>query len=279
MKKITIAIILLTLLFTNLSCNVKKNDDKPKDQEHTFFTTLYLIGDSTMADYISYYDSKEDYIKKKYPITGWGQVFQQFMQSDSLLKLRNIIKNDSVYVDNRARGGRSTRSFFQEGRWRSVYQSLKKDDIVMMQFGHNDASSNKIDRYVDIKGYKEFLRLFVNQTRDKGAIPIILTPVAINKSWQDGILGDVHGEYGKAPKDVAKELDVMLIDLNKKSKDFFTKTGKEYVTQKYFMNLPPDTYEAYPDGLSDNTHFQSEGATEVAKLVYIGLQELNITSN
>lgn len=238
--------------------------------------TIYLIGDSTMADYSNNYEKGKDYMKVRYPVTGWGQTFQQFVSSDSLFKIKNIIKKDSVFVDDRARGGRSTRTFFQEGRWRSVYENLKKGDVVIMQFGHNDASKEKTDRYVDIQGYKEFLRLFVSQAREKGAIPIILTPVARNYPWEEGVLKDVHGDYDKAPKDVAEEMKVPLIDLNKLSRDFFTKKGKEYVTEKYFMNLPAGIYEAYPEGEKDNTHFQTEGAKEVARLVFEGLQKIKL---
>lgn len=238
--------------------------------------TVYLIGDSTMADYSGDYDPDKDYMKTRYPVMGWGQVFQQFMVSDSLKKISGLIKADSVIVDDRARGGRSTRTFFQEGRWRSVYENLKKGDIVMMQFGHNDASENHPMRYVDIEGYKEFLRLFVSQARQKGAHPVILTPVARNYPWEDGRLQNVHGEYDMAAKDVAKEMDVLLIDLNKRSMDYFSRKGKEYVSKNYFMNLPPGKYEAYPEGQDDNTHFQPTGAKAVAQLVFDGMKELEI---
>lgn len=238
--------------------------------------TVYLIGDSTMADYSDNYDEGKDYMKTRYPVTGWGQVFQQFMSADSLHKVRGIIQTDSAIVDDRARGGRSTRTFFQEGRWRSVYENLKKDDVVLMQFGHNDASEKKTERYVDVEGYKEFLRLFVSQTRQKEAYPVILTPVARNYPWKDNRLHNVHGEYDQAAKDVAEELDVLFIDLNQRSMDHFSEMGKEYVTEKYFMNLPAGKYEAYPEGQEDNTHFQPEGATAVARLVFEGMQELKV---
>ena len=261
--------ILLALLFFALCAfNSKKK-----------FTTVYLIGDSTMADYSKNYEPGKDYMKERYPVTGWGQVFQPFMSSDSLYKIENVIKKNSVFVDDRARGGRSTRTFFQEGRWRAVYENLKKGDVVIMQFGHNDASKEKTERYVDVEGYKEFLRLFVSQAREKGALPIILTPVARNYPWEKGVLNDVHGDYDKAPKDVAEEMKVPLIDLNQLSRDFFTKKGKDYVTEKYFMNLPAGVYEAYPDGQKDNTHFQPEGAKEVARLVFEGLQKIKLTNN
>lgn len=239
-------------------------------------TTVYLIGDSTMADYSNNYEEGKDYIKTRYPITGWGQVFQQFLVSDSLSKVKNLIKTDSVFVDDRARGGRSTRTFFQEGRWRSVFENLKIDDIVIMQFGHNDAAKAKTERYVDIEGYKEFLRLYVSQTREKGGIPIILTPVARNYPWKDGKLENVHGDYDQAAKDIAEELQVLLIDLNKKAMDFFTKKGQSFVTDNFFMNLPKGVYEAYPNGLKDDTHFQPKGAIEVARLVFEGMRVLNI---
>lgn len=236
--------------------------------------TIYLIGDSTMADYSDNYNPGEDYMKSRYPLMGWGQVFQQFFVSDSLSQLATLIKADSVIVDNRARGGRSTRTFFQEGRWRSVYKNLNENDLVLMQFGHNDAAEDKHERFVNVEGYKEFLRLFVNQTRGKNAVPVILTPVARNYPWENGQLQNVHGDYDQAAKDVAQELDVPLIDLNRKSRDLFSKKGKDYVTQNYFMNLPPGEYEAYPDGQDDNTHFQPEGAKAVAQLVFNGLKEI-----
>lgn len=234
--------------------------------------TLYLIGDSTMADYTGDYDPGKEYMKVRYPLTGWGQVFQPFFVKDSMPQVEKLFKADAVRVDNRARGGRSTRTFFQEGRWRSVYEVLTPGDVVIMQFGHNDAAENKTERYVNIEGYKEFLRLFVLQTLQKGAKPIILTPVARNYPWKDGKLENVHGAYPEAAKAVASEMGVALIDLNQLSMDFFSKKGKDFVSKTYFMNLPPGVYEAYPEGQSDNTHFQPDGAKAVAQLVFDALK-------
>ncbi|MEQ8237744.1 MAG: rhamnogalacturonan acetylesterase, partial [Cyclobacteriaceae bacterium] len=201
-------------------------------------------------------------------------VFQAFFNSFDPAVFNGLIHSDSVVIDNRARGGRSTRTFFQEGRWRSVYATLKKDDLVLIQFGHNDASEKNTERYVNIEGYKEFLRLYVHQTREKSAIPIILTPVCRNYPWKDDQLENVHGEYPDAAKAIASELDVLLIDLNQLSMKAFSVKGKEYVTQNYFMNIPANTYEGYPEGLTDNTHFQPEGAEAVASLVFEALKDL-----
>jgi len=231
---------------------------------------VFLIGDSTVADYTMY----DDYRSKRFPITGWGQVFQSFMSADSLVKVRGIMKADSVIVIDSARGGRSTRTFFEEGRWGSVQRSLQPNDLVLIQFGHNDAAKDKPERYVTIQGYKEYLRLFVTQAREKRAIPILITPVNRNYPWSDGKLSNVHGEYPDAVKEVARELNVPLIDLTQLSCDFFSTKGQEYVSSHYFMNLPAGAFEAYPNGQKDNTHFQPDGAVEVARLVFEAMTRL-----
>lgn len=247
-----------------------------KPAEHTpaggkkKITRVWLLGDSTVADY----SLEQDYQSKRYPMMGWGQVFQAFMASDSLALVRHLVRSDSAVVDNRARGGRSTRSFFEEGRWAEVYRQLTPGDLVLIQFGHNDASVNKGERYTSLPGYREFLRLYVSQSREKGAIPILVTPVARNYPWKDGNLGNTHGDYPAAMQEVADETGTYLVDLNTMSREFFSRKGRDYVTMTYFMNLPPGLFEAYPDGLTDNTHFQPAGATAMAQLVFSAMKEL-----
>lgn len=261
MKKTIQSILVVSLILAG--CHLDENSS----------INIYLIGDSTMADYSDNYDEGKDYYKTRYPITGWGQVFQEFFKGKTAL-LNGSIEADNARIVDRARGGRSTRTFFQEGRWRRVYDSLNSGDLVLMQFGHNDAAEHKPLRYVNIEGYKEFLRLYVSQTRLQGAIPIILTPVARNYPWEDGRLQNVHGDYPDAAKAVAQEMNVLLIDLNQLSIDAFSRKGEAYVTENYFMNFPAEKYEAYPEGKNDNTHFQPEGARAVAQLVFNALQEL-----
>jgi lysophospholipase L1-like esterase len=260
MKKHLLVFLLLSVTALLLSFGLKKKVVK-----------VYLIGDSTVADY----SLEKDFQTKRYPVTGWGQVFQPFLTKDSLRLVKQIIRGDSVFVDDRAKGGRSTRTFFEEGRWSEVYRSLKKGDLVMIQFGHNDAAVDKPERYVNLAGYKEYLRLFINQAREKRATPVLLTPVARNYPWKEGKLSNVHGDYPQAVKEVAKELNVLLIDLNEMSMASFSAKGQEYVTTHYFMNLPAGKYVAYPEGQKDNTHFQPEGATEVARLVFEAMKGLS----
>lgn len=265
--KLTAAFLIVTFL-SGFTCPPKDYQYRPEKKKK--ITRVWLIGDSTVADY-----SLEDgYMSKRYPMTGWGQVFQSFMSSDSLLMVRHLINADSVIVDNRAKGGRSTRSFFEEGRWSEVYRGLQPGDIVLIQFGHNDASVAKGERYTSVTGYKEFLRLYVNQTRQKGAVAVLVTPVARNYPWHDGRLQNTHGEYPAAMRAVADEMNVSLIDLGEMSIDFFSSKGENYSTYTCFMNIDSGVFEAYPQGSRDNTHFQPAGAEAMATLVFDAMKKL-----
>jgi lysophospholipase L1-like esterase len=234
-------------------------------------TKIYLIGDSTMMDYDKY---REDYMTSIYPLSGWGQYFQELFDAKAIASLSALIKTDSVLVDNRAIGGRSTRSFFEEGRWAKVYHDLQAGDLVMIQFGHNDATLERPLRYVTPEAYKEYIRLFVSPSREKGAIPVVVTPVSRNFPWKNGKLENLHGEYYTAALEVAQELEVGMIDLTARSMAFFEEKGEEYVTNNYFMNMEPGQYSNYPDGKEDNTHFVTEGAKEIAKLVLEEMRNL-----
>ena len=107
---------------------------------------------------------------------------------------------------------------------------------------------------------------------------MLITPVSRNYPWSEGgvLEPTVQGEYPGAMKEVAKEMEVYLIDLTTTSAELFSQVGRDYVAEKYFMNLPAGVYEAYPDGQHDNTHFQPEGAKAVAGLVFKGLKELTL---
>ncbi|WP_432452497.1 rhamnogalacturonan acetylesterase [Agarivorans sp. QJM3NY_29] len=257
----TITILLAMLL--SLSFSVRsKEQDMPS-------ITIYLVGDSTMTDY----SLESAYMSHRYPLTGWGQVLQPLLTKDNLADIA-LISGEQALVDDRAKGGRSSRTFFEEGRWEAVYHALQPNDLVLIQFGHNDAALEKPERYVNIQGYQQFLRLFVAQTRQKQAVPILVTPVTRNYPWSGAVLGSAHGAYPAAMKEVAKQLQVDLIDLTSSSAKYFSQQGRDYVTEHYFMNLPAGIYQAYPEGKSDNTHFQPEGAKVVAALVLQGLKQL-----
>ena len=216
---------------------------------------ITIIGDSTVCNYSS----------SKYPQTGWGQV------------IGNFFKSGSVTINNRAIGGRSTRSFYQEGRWAEIVPTLETGEYVFIQFGHNDRDWSKEERYTDTTQYKEYLRLYVEESRAKGAIPVLISPMNMN-AWNGATVREVFCEgennYRGAMMNVAQELQVPFIDLEKKSVALQSRVGSSYAAQFIHLGLSPGEYENFPEGVSDGTHFQEMGALFMAKFVCDGISEL-----
>jgi len=219
---------------------------------------IHIIGDSTVCDYA----------ESKYPWAGWGQVFGLFF------------KSGTVTINNAAIGGRSTKSFYVEGRWMTLLAGIKSGDFVLIQFGHNDRDYSKEERYADTTLYKSYLKLYVTESRAKGAIPVFVTPMNMN-TWNGTTLREVFTErergadYRGAMINVANELKVPLIDLEKKSAAFMKTVGQAYCTSFQFMGLDAGEYPNYPDGSADGTHFQEMGALVNARMVAEGIKELS----
>ena len=213
--------------------------------------TVYLIGDSTMAD-------KE---VKAYPETGWGMPFHYFFDS-------------TVTVDNRAKNGRSTRTFIEEGRWQPVVENLKEGDYVLIQFGHNDEVPTK-KSYTTEDQFKANLTKFVTESRSKKAIPILITPVARRKFDADGKIEETHAVYTQLVKEVANKYDVPLIDLDKESQELVQHFGPD-ASQYLYNHLEPGENPHYPEGRADNTHFSELGARKMAEIVLHDIEKLNL---
>jgi lysophospholipase L1-like esterase len=183
--------------------------------------------------------------------------------------------DDSVTVDNRARGGRSTKSFIAEGLLDALAGQTSPGDTVLIQFGHNDATVSKPERYASPADYRTNLMRFITMVREKKAYPVLLTPVA-QRTFKDGVLGESHGPYSDAVRDLARETNTPLVDLDADSREYFQAAGEEG-SKKYFLQYTPEDHvPRYPDGISDNTHFNELGARVVAALVARRLRELTI---
>jgi lysophospholipase L1-like esterase len=215
--------------------------------------TIHLAGDSTMAPKLD----------EKRPETGWGEMLPEFFDSTR------------VRIVNHARNGRSTRTFLSEGRWKDITDSLNAGDYVLIQFGHNDESKEKVDRYTAPVDYRANLIRFVKETRAKGANPVLMTPVMRRRFDGKGNVRDTHGEYPGIVRSVAAQLHVPLIDMQRKTEQILTLFGPEAST-KLFLQLPPAVNSNYPNGIADNTHFSPFGARIVAALVVEGIREEGI---
>jgi lysophospholipase L1-like esterase len=218
-------------------------------QSHQPSISVYMIGDSTMADRPT---------PERNPYRGWGQMLGQFF-------------DDSVSVRNFAVNGRSTKSFIDEGKWEVVRAQLRTGDYVVIQFGHNDEKKDDSTRYTDPNGsFKRNLARFVTESRAQGAIPILFTSIARRSFDAQGALRDTHGAYPQATRDVARELGVPLVDLLVSTGKLVGGAGPER-SKSLFGYVAKGTNAMYPDGLSDDTHLSVAGATEVARLAARGI--------
>lgn len=212
--------------------------------------TIYLAGDSTCAEKTA----------DKRPETGWGEM------------LGKHFKDSRVRIENRAMNGRSTKSFISEGRWQKIVDELKKGDWVFVQFGHNDSSKEKGERYAPPEVFRANFVRFVADVKAKNATIVLLTPVVRRRFDKDGKFYDTHGEYPDLIRAVANEQKVPLIDMQQKSEAVIKKYGDEG-SRSLFLQLKPDENPNYPKGIEDNTHFNPKGADEMAVLVVEGIRE------
>jgi len=212
--------------------------------------TLFLVGDSTMADY-----STDDN-----PQRGWGQAIKNYFTAD-------------ISIQNHAMNGRSTKSFIDQHRWDTVMNRLQEGDYVMIQFGHNDSKQEDSTRWAPAHTtYKENLTRFVNDVRSKGAFPVLISPVMRRKFDAAGKFIDQHGDYPGVVREVAAAMNVPLIDLHKSSEAMIVKEGVEG-SKRFFMHIPKGHFKNYKGKEEDNTHFSEYGAASVASLVCSAVKE------
>lgn len=210
--------------------------------DHNRKIRIFLAGDSTMS-------IKE---LRAYPETGWGMPFVHFFDS-------------SVVVDNRAKNGRSTRTFISEGLWDKLIKDVKHGDYVFIQFGHNDESEQKTDRYTTPDQFKANLRCFIEETRAKKATPVLFTPVS-RRRFKEGKAIESHELYSSLVREVAETEKLLFIDLDKKSMELYQQLGEE-ASKLLFLQLKAGEHPNYPEGKIDNTHFNELGARMIAQLV------------
>lgn len=223
-------------------------------------TTLYIIGDSTVRNGDGKGTNQQ---------WGWGSLLAPFFDTNA------------ISIRNHAIGGRSSRTFINEGRWQRILDELKPGDFVMMQFGHNDASPlddtarargtirgigdeskeiyNPITKKQEVVyTYGWYMRKYVNEAKAKGAIPIICSPVPRN-NFKEGKVSRVDDSYGKWARETATSTGAYFIDLNNAIAAEYEKLGPDQV--KTF----------FP---ADHTHTNEAGARLNAEFVVKGVQAL-----
>ncbi len=229
--------------------------------------TIFMIGDSTMANKPYDGDKQE---------RGWGMVLQGFF-------------TDDIVVDNHAVNGRSSKSFIDEGRWQVVLDKIQPGDYVFIQFGHNDEKP-KEDRHTDPgTTFDANLTKFVNETRQKGGIPVLFNSVVRRnfmknapendddeklrdkvfsgeKMEEGDVLVDTHGAYLLSPRNVAEATHTAFVDANRVTHQLEQSLGPEKSKRLHMWFRPGET-PSLPKGREDNTHYSIYGAHVVAGLL------------
>ena len=200
---------------------------------------LHYIGDSTVARNNIH----------SYPQTGMSQGLALYVK-------------ESILVRSYAKNGRSTKSFLDEGRWEPVLAAMQAEDFLFIQFGHNDEKPDAA-RHTDPDGsFRDNLRLFIRGAREKGAYPVLITPIGRRLFDENGqFLPGSHGAYPAAMKAVGLEENVPVVDLTAATEAFLASKGDEN-SKPLFM---------WP---KDNTHLKPEGAVIMAGLLAEGLAAL-----
>ncbi|SFL70641.1 pectinesterase family protein [Pelosinus propionicus] len=219
--------------------------------------TVYLAGDSTVMTYS----------KEQAPKAGWGQMLSKFLSGD-------------VTIKNFAKGGRSSKTFINEGRLNQILDQIQPGDYLLIQFGHNDEKSIKVDPERKIytepsTEYKGYIQQYIWGARQHHAVPVLVTPVERRRFDENGKINSTHTAWTAAMKEVALEEHVPVIDLERSSKELFESLGIEG-TKPIFFNVAPGESENYPNGAGDNTHFMEYGAHLMAKLVIDEIKKLDI---
>lgn len=205
--------------------------------------TVYVIGDSTVQTYNA----------SAYPQTGWGQVLGSFFDESH------------VKVVNHALGGRSSKTFIQEGRLETVKNSLQKGDFVLVQFGHNDryfSGDSHKDRMVPFDSLGYWLQQYVDAAKSKGATAVLVTPMNMNMGANGRNIFTEYDVVGKM-LELAKKNQIPYVNLNAKSYNAYSKSmNPNYVSRYQFKMFLAGEYPNYPSGVTNDgtTHFQESGS-------------------
>ena len=214
----------------------------------TTATTVFLCGNSTVVD-------QEDE-----PWASWGQMITRWF-------------DDKVVVANYAESGLSCTSFLAQLRLDKILTQMRKDDYVIVEFGHNDEKEKNAGDGAWYS-YSRNLKIFADRVRERGGHIIFCTPTArrfFNDDHQT--IKNTHGDYPEAMKTVARREHVPVIDLTAMSTTLYETLGEEGSKQS-LVHYPANTFAGQDKPLADNTHFNPYGAWQIAKMVVMGLKQM-----
>ena len=220
-----------------------------KIEPDTTAITVFLCGNSTVVD------------QEPEPWASWGQMITRWF-------------DERVVINNYAESGLSATTFLAQLRLDKILSQMRKGDYVICEFGHNDEKEKKPGDGAWYS-YSRNLKIFADRVREKGGNIIFVTPTA-RRFFEDDqkTLRNTHGDYPEAMREVARRENVPVIELNGMTHTFYETLGFEG-SKRALVHYPANTYPDQPKALADNTHFNPFGAWEIAKMIVMGLKQMN----
>ena len=231
--------------------------------------TIYVVGDSTV----------QSYAEKASPQTGWGQIIGSFFDASKI----------AVY--NAAIGGRSSKTFIQEGRLNALDGKVKNGDYLFIQFGHNDRYFGSKEREVPFDSLEYWLNQYLEKAKSWGATPVLISPMVMN-TYPRNVFSSKYStrsEYDVRDlmESMAKKNGIPFVDLNYRSYVAYgTELSAAYVSRYLFKYFLAGEYPNYPTGVTNDgtTHFQAAGSLGHAEWIVeeleksVGAEYLNAAS-
>ena len=219
--------------------------------------TIYIAGDSTVSTYADTAATND--------WAGWGQMLHE-------------IFNDKVTVQNRAAGGRTAYWFYLEGAVDKVLSTIKPGDYFLIQFGTNDSNQaasftvngTTYPRYAaaDTTFKTQLKQYYLDPTKAKGAIPVLVTPPPRNSAYCNGANG--LGAYDTAMIELGTAENVAVVDLGGMTFDYLKAICPKPTT------AAAETFFKNNTGTIDGTHFQENGARKMAGFIGEAIRTLKL---
>jgi lysophospholipase L1-like esterase len=247
--------LILVILSIGWFCTFARGDEPATAPS---LPTLWVIGDSTVSN-------------PQKGMAGWGTPVGKYFDSSK------------IRVVNKARGGRSSRTYIAEGLWDQVVPQIKQGDFVIVQFGHNDGGAvngPKVTGRASLPGNGEqteattrpsgeteivhtfgwYMRKYAGDAKAKGATVILCSHIP-RREWEaDGTVQRNANSFGKWTREAAEQSGAYFLDLNEIIAKHYEQIGRERVAADFFAQ--------------DHTHTTIAGAELNAKCVIEGIKGL-----
>ena len=265
----------LNLKFLETSGSATKEEEAATGKVYVSKVTITKAATKTAGDkptiFIASDSTVQTYETAEAPKTGWGQTLYNFFGdfieerkcTDCGYSQSRTYETENVIIENRAIGGRSSKSFIEEGKFDDLLEDVKPGDYVLVQWGHNDATAARPNRYVSPADFEYWMQYYVDGVTQRGATPVLVTPVARYSyvSNADGTVTFVGNfeKYGDVMRKMAKEQNIPIVDLTASSVALCNEFGLEGAKALFMVHA------------GDTTHLQYYGAYKFAQCVAQGI--------